>query len=214
MQRVLAISRHTDGGEAEVTTDVETAIDRSRGRGQSLDTGTRLQMESAFGADFGTVRIHTGAESHALNRAVSAVAFTTGSDIFFRDGAYNPHSSEGRHLLAHELTHVVQQNGYAVQPKLVVGAADNQYEREAESVAEAVEKTLASPKLQEGQAGDAAGAAGIQRCSCGGHAPGGAECKSCRAKRETLTKDLSSGNAEFGDRVGSEPISYPGGLRS
>src|SRR5580698_5093091 len=103
VQRVLEIARQGEGkGEGEVSPEVEASIERSRGGGQSLEKGTRSQMESAFGVDFSGVRIHTGAESHSLNRAVSAVAFTTGSDIFFRDGAYNPGSSDGRELLAHE----------------------------------------------------------------------------------------------------------------
>src|SRR5262249_28609417 len=72
-QRMLALARQGEG-EGEVTADVESAIERARGGGQGLDRGTRLQMESAFGVDFSGVRIHTGAESHSLNRAVNAIA--------------------------------------------------------------------------------------------------------------------------------------------
>jgi hypothetical protein len=75
-------------------------------------------MESSFGADFSGVRVHADAQSDTLNQSLNARAFTTGQDVFFRQGAYSPGSSGGRELLAHELTHVVQQNGDQVQTKL------------------------------------------------------------------------------------------------
>lgn len=93
-----------------VSTDVERTIQRSRGRGHSLDEEVRSSMESAFGADFRGVKIHTDAQSDSLNRSLSARAFTSGQDVFFRRGEYNPSSTEGKKLIAHELTHVVQQN--------------------------------------------------------------------------------------------------------
>lgn len=68
-------------------------------------------MERALGADFGGVRVHTDERADALNRSLRARAFTTGADIFFRRGAYDPASPGGREVLAHELTHVVQQQG-------------------------------------------------------------------------------------------------------
>ena len=100
-----------DGSTPPVPADVESAIERSRGGGQAVDSGVRPQMESAFDADFSGVRVHTGPEADGLNRALGARAFTTGQDIFFGDGEYSPSSSAGRETLAHELTHVVQQNG-------------------------------------------------------------------------------------------------------
>jgi hypothetical protein len=66
-------------------------------------------MEESLGHDFSDVRIHSDSDAHNLNEAVSARAFTTGNDVFFKQGTYNPASSAGRELLAHELTHVVQQ---------------------------------------------------------------------------------------------------------
>jgi len=68
-------------------------------------------MGDAFKTDFSGVKVHTGNQSDMLNRSISARAFTTGSDIFFRSGEYNPSISSGQTLLAHELTHVVQQGG-------------------------------------------------------------------------------------------------------
>jgi hypothetical protein len=74
-------------------------------------------MEQAFGADFSGVKIHTGSQSHRLNRSIQARAFTTGRDIFFRSGEYNPGSTAGQELLAHELAHVIQQNPNRVSRK-------------------------------------------------------------------------------------------------
>lgn len=104
-----------EGGD--VAPDVERSIQASRGGGRPLDEPVRRSMENAFGADFSRVRIHTGGQADALNQTLQAKAFTTGQDIFFRGNAYAPQSQGGQELLAHELTHVVQQNGPAVQPK-------------------------------------------------------------------------------------------------
>ena len=97
-----------DAGE-----DVESGIASTRGSGQSLPDDTRGMMESKMGYDFSNVNVHTDSTSDALNRSVSAKAFTTGSDVYFSGGAYNPGSKDGQQLLAHELTHVVQQGGAA-----------------------------------------------------------------------------------------------------
>ena len=102
--------RQGTGTAAEASADVENRIQHSRGQGQPLGESVRAPMEQVFGADFSRVRIHTDGESHELNQAVQAKAFTTGQDIYFRGGAYEPGSRGGQELLAHELTHVVQQN--------------------------------------------------------------------------------------------------------
>ena len=101
--------------EGEVSTDVEQTIQSARGSGQPLSDTIRTPMESAFGADFSSVSVHTNSQSDALNQSLQARAFTTGQDIFFRQGEYNPSSSSGQELLAHELTHVVQQNGASIK---------------------------------------------------------------------------------------------------
>ena len=134
VQRMATDLRNGGGLEP----DVESGIQRARGGGSALDGPVRGRMESAFGADFSGVRIHTGSEADYLNRSVSARAFTTGQDIFFRQGEYNPGTSGGRELLAHELTHVVQQNGAPVQAKLTLGPVDDPAEREADETARQV----------------------------------------------------------------------------
>jgi hypothetical protein len=102
-------------GSFEVGNEVEQGIANARGGGQALPESVRGSMEGAFGADFSNVRVHTDAQSDTLNRSVGAKAFTQGSDIFFKSGAFQPESSDGQHLLAHELTHTIQQG--AVQQK-------------------------------------------------------------------------------------------------
>jgi hypothetical protein len=99
------------GGAFSPGMDFETELNTQRGSGQPLPGDTRRFMEGRFGADFGGVRVHIGSHASQLNRAVSAQAFTQGRDIFMGEGKYNPGSEEGRRLLAHELTHVVQQGG-------------------------------------------------------------------------------------------------------
>ena len=83
------------------------------GRGEPLAPSTRAFMEPRFGVDFGAVRIHTDPEAHRSARAVDALAFTVGRDIIFGAGHYAPDTARGQRLIAHELTHVVQQSGTA-----------------------------------------------------------------------------------------------------
>ncbi|MFB2769542.1 DUF4157 domain-containing protein [Pelatocladus sp. BLCC-F211] len=90
--------------------DLETSIQQARGGGQTIADQVRQPMEQAFGTDFSGVRVHTDGNSDNLNQSIQARAFTTGQDIFFKQGEYNPGSQQGQELLAHELTHVVQQS--------------------------------------------------------------------------------------------------------
>ena len=90
---------------------VENQINSSRGGGKSMDHGTQIFMESRFGTDFSQVKIHTGSQAVQMSRELSAQAFTVGNDIYFNEGKYNPNSDSGKHLLAHELTHTIQQSG-------------------------------------------------------------------------------------------------------
>jgi hypothetical protein len=148
VQRLLMLARAAEG-EARLTSETEESIHRSRGCGQTLDENVRGRMESAIGADFSGVRVHTDARADRLSRAVNARAFTVGQDVYFREGAYQPGSSSGRELLAHELTHVVQQSGGAQanassagggvqRQQLTVSQPGDKYEREADQVAQAV----------------------------------------------------------------------------
>ncbi|HEX2515214.1 MAG TPA: DUF4157 domain-containing protein, partial [Chloroflexota bacterium] len=84
-------------------------IEAEEGRGAGLEAPVQAELESGLGADLSNVRVHTDGEADYLARSVDSVAFTSGQDIFFRSGAYNPQSSDGLHLLAHETAHTVQQ---------------------------------------------------------------------------------------------------------
>lgn len=87
--------------------------------GRPLDATTRGFMEARFGHDFSSVRIHTDERAAKSARSVDALAYASGANIVFSGNAYNPHSHAGKHLLAHELAHVIQQNGAATAPLFV-----------------------------------------------------------------------------------------------
>ena len=101
-----------DGG-FEVGGETEAAISSARGGGSALPDGLRGEFEGFFGADLGGVRLHTDGRAAGLSRSLGAEAFTVGSDVFFGDGRFDPSNPGGLDLIAHELTHVVQQGGGA-----------------------------------------------------------------------------------------------------
>ncbi|CAG0933352.1 hypothetical protein TFLX_03018 [Thermoflexales bacterium] len=94
-----------------ISSDLEQRIQAMRSSGQPLPASERAFFEPRLGRDLSQVRVHADSEAAALSRQVSARAFTLGHDIAFGPGEYAPGSTAGRHLLAHELTHVVQQTG-------------------------------------------------------------------------------------------------------
>ncbi|HLI02249.1 MAG TPA: DUF4157 domain-containing protein [Acidimicrobiales bacterium] len=116
---VAPVIRRAAVGLAGGDLDDETssALTGELGRGRALESQTRAPMEAAFGADFSAVRVHTGPQSEALNERMGASAFTVGSDIFFRGGQPDVGSGPGRELMAHELTHVVQQGAARRRPE-------------------------------------------------------------------------------------------------
>jgi hypothetical protein len=123
----------------QVPPEVEDAIGRARGGGQSLEGALQEQMSASLGHDFSRVRVHTDAVADDLNRLLHAQAFTTGLDIFFRRGAYEPDSSGGRELIAHELSHVAQQSTGRVRGDgsgMTVRSAGDAFEREADELAQ------------------------------------------------------------------------------
>lgn len=101
----------SSGGEAQASDAISYQISNSRGGGNLMSDGTRGFMENRFGADFSTVRIHTDNNAKQLSNKLNAQAFTIGNDIYFNEGKYNTNSNQGKHLLAHELTHTLQQGG-------------------------------------------------------------------------------------------------------
>lgn len=108
----------TVGGPGlSISPAVERGIETARHGGQSIPRSLRSSLEPRFGVDLGGVRLHTDTAAASLAAAVHAHAFTTGNDIFFAAGRYQPDTIEGRRLLAHEVTHTIQQGngGVALQ---------------------------------------------------------------------------------------------------
>jgi Domain of unknown function (DUF4157) len=144
------VLRKTSGFDSDNPTmdAIERSIDQARGGGQGMDHGTRAGMESAFGADFSGVRIHTDTRADTLNGALSARAFTTGRDVFFRQGEYSPGTTVGRELLAHELTHVAQQNGDGISRRMTVSEPGDAHEVEADQTVRAIIQQEHAPAAQ------------------------------------------------------------------
>ena len=105
------------------------------GAGQPLDTAARGAMEQRFGHDFGRVRIHADGKADASARAVGASAYAVGPHIVFARGQYAPATKAGEMLLAHELTHVLQQPAGLGSGEIRLGEAGDAHEREADSIA-------------------------------------------------------------------------------
>jgi hypothetical protein len=127
-----------------------------RAPGQGLDPVVRRFMEARFAQDFGDVRIHRGADAEASADGLYAMAYTTGSHIVFGSGAYQPQAPGGRCLLAHELSHVVQQRRGPVTGEPVgslrVSRADDSFERAADAEADAA---LSAPQTRAEPGADA-----------------------------------------------------------
>lgn len=135
VQRVVGES----GAEKEQEQKPAAAESHAPSAAQGLDAGTRSLMESAFGESFGDVRVHTGGEAERMNDEMSARAITRGRDVYFDRGEYDPSTTEGRELLAHELAHVVQQGGDSSGK--AAGSVDrpgDRYEEEADRAAREV----------------------------------------------------------------------------
>jgi hypothetical protein len=135
VQRFLA--QRSDDGGFELDDETAGRINQARGGGQSLDEGVQRQMSEAMNFDFSGVRVHTSPEADTLNQQLNAKAFTTGQDVFFKQDEYNPGSSSGQELIAHELTHVVQQSsGLASSGSgMRVNPPGDMYEQEADAMA-------------------------------------------------------------------------------
>ena len=126
---------------AGATVGLQEELRASKGAGRPVPRQIRSRMESMIGADFSTVRIHDQSSDERFAERLNACAFTLGSDIYFNRGEYTPHTRAGRHLLAHELTHVVQQTG--------PGAATS-IQRQADPAHDLTSPRLSGdPKLEE-----------------------------------------------------------------
>lgn len=135
------VSRHASAPATPHAHDAPPSVHSAlRSPGSPLDATTREFMESRFGRDFGRVRVHTDREAADSAGSVSARAYTVGNHIVFGRGEYAPASSAGRHLLAHELTHVLQQRGAGaphVQRTITPGCAETESSAITNAVARA-----------------------------------------------------------------------------
>jgi len=119
------------GGEGgTVSPQLSTQIQQSAGSGAALPPAIQQDMGQKIGADFSGVKVHTDPQAASMSSALGAQAFTHGNDIYFNKGKYQPESSQGKHLLAHELTHTVQQ-GAAVKrsPNLEISQTQPKVQR-------------------------------------------------------------------------------------
>lgn len=154
VQRLLA--QRSGDGAFDLDEDTAGRINQARGGGAALDSNLQRQMGQGMGYDFSGVRVHTSPEADNLNQQLNAKAFTTGQDIFFKQGEYNPGSSSGKELIAHELTHVVQQGTGRVGGSgsgMTVNPPGDAYEQEADKVASQVATVEPGETAQPAEAG-------------------------------------------------------------
>ncbi|PSL43682.1 uncharacterized protein DUF4157 [Saccharothrix carnea] len=138
--RDVDVQRRAVGVRPEVDVQRRAVDDVLRSAGRPLDDGVKADMESRLGADFSAVRVHTDAKAHAAAESVRAKAFTSGSHVVFAQRQFDPASTAGRRMLAHELVHVVQQWSGPVAGRdrgdgLRVSDPADEFERQAESTA-------------------------------------------------------------------------------
>jgi hypothetical protein len=134
------LQRHaTNRAEVSPVPDVVHGVLSSPG--QPLDSATRHYFEPRIGHDFSRVRVHTDAKAAESARSVDALAYTFGLNVVFGAGQFAPETSQGKRILAHELTHVVQQSGSTPQAPLALGDSDSRAEREADEVTERVSQS-------------------------------------------------------------------------
>jgi hypothetical protein len=144
------VQRSTTSLEAERVEDLAGRIQANVGSGSNLDSTVQRQLEHSLGADLSGVRVHTDSEADHLARSVNAVAFTSGSDIFFRNGGYNPGTTEGMQTLAHEAVHTVQQasgpvDGTPASGGVSVSDPGDRFERAASEAAHHVVSGAGTP---------------------------------------------------------------------
>lgn len=128
-------AKEQPGQMPHVSSGIESRINGLKGGGKPLDAATRTFFEQRFGRNFSRVRVHQGGEAADLSRSINARAFTLGSNVVFGSGEYRPQTQEGKRLLGHELTHVVQQSASSKAAQTV---------QKADSGTEAKEKPYCS----------------------------------------------------------------------
>jgi peptidoglycan hydrolase-like protein with peptidoglycan-binding domain len=145
----MTLQRDFQEGNAAASSNLGSRIQSQLGAGSPLEANAQATFGNALQHDFSNVRVHADSEADTLSRSVNARAFTTGQDIFFKQGNFNPASSDGQKLLAHELTHIIQQSKETVSgtPMGDVSISDpnDRFEQEASAKAESVSKNELTP---------------------------------------------------------------------
>jgi len=174
-----------------------------RSPGQPLDKATRSFFEPRFGHDFGKVRIHTDELAAESAQAVSAHAYTAGRDVVFGRGQYSPFTSEGRKLLGHELTHVVQQGFRDARSdeRTAIGPAGDQYEQAADRTAASLGESTPRSFSLESSPIPSASQATIQRdpMTCPKRTDVEKECTGATAKCQSVAGDCKRDFPKSGD---------------
>ncbi|CCH33766.1 DUF4157 domain-containing protein [Actinosynnema sp. NPDC047251] len=151
---MLGLQRAVGNAGASAVVDEESPVHGViRSTGSPLDAGVREDMESRFGQDFSGVRVHTDGAAHESAKSVNAQAYTVGENIVFQNDRYDPSSDSGKHVLAHELTHVVQQRSGPVDGAdagggVKVSDPSDRFEREASANADHVMSAAPTAPVQ------------------------------------------------------------------
>ena len=167
-----------------------------KGGGEPLAPEVRTEMEGRLGADFASVRVHRDAAASASAKAVDAHAYTVGNDVVFRSDRWDPSSSEGKHTLAHELSHVIQQSsgpvdGTPAPGGIQVSSPDDSFERAADRHADAA---LAGPAPAASAPAAASGAGGPS-----------AQLEAAKPEDELDEDEMTAGTAQREAEVQREP---------
>lgn len=149
----MPVSEPLTSPSGELNRHISDEIQRARGGGAPLQPELSEQMAQRFGTRFDSVRIHNDPKADQLSRQLQARAFTIGSNIFFRQGAFAPSSPQGKQTLVHELSHVVQQSGSAASSgRLKLGQPGDPQEHEAERFAASQLAGRQQPAVRSGAA--------------------------------------------------------------
>jgi hypothetical protein len=150
VQRLVSQNNKTFHQGGEMDEQTVARIERERSTGLPLESSLQARMQQTTGQDFSGVKIHTSPEAREISHQIGAKAFTTGQDIFFGENTYNPYSANGQELIAHELTHVVQQSTGAVGGSgsggMTINPPGDAFEQEADKVA----RELTLPSINTG----------------------------------------------------------------
>ncbi len=165
MRERIKTQRHNPEAERTSKPSLRSRLERPVG-GRPLESSVQAALSPRLGHSLSSVQIHADAEAHTLASSLGARAFTTGPDIYFRSGAYAPDTPEGLHLLAHELTHVVQQEagpvpGAETEAGVFVSESSDGHEQAARAAADGVMLGMAAPAVPASAGAPAPGSGGV-----------------------------------------------------